>query len=157
MTLDIAFFNVFSSWPEEPAPYYVPVKQDNKMLLLLLSHFSATPQTAAHQAPLSVGFSRQEYWSELPFPSPMHACMLTRCFSCVRLCATPWRAAQQAPLSMGFSRQQYWNKLPFPSPGQQNRYLKKGMLSARSILPVNLHAHEVNSLNTEHFTRINYY
>ena len=96
MTLDIAFFNVFSSWPEEPAPYYVPVKQDNKMLLLLLSHFSATPQTAAHQAPLSVGFSRQEYWSELPFPSPMHACMLTRCFSCVRLCATPWRAAQQS-------------------------------------------------------------
>ena len=30
----------------------------------------ATPWTAAHQAPLSVGFSRQEYWSELPFPSP---------------------------------------------------------------------------------------
>ena len=28
--------------------------------------------TAAHQAPLSLGFSRQEYWSGLPFPSPMH-------------------------------------------------------------------------------------
>ena len=28
------------------------------------------PWTAAHQAPLSVGFSRQEYWSGLPFPSP---------------------------------------------------------------------------------------
>ena len=27
---------------------------------------------AAHQAPLSLGFSRQERWSELPFPSPMH-------------------------------------------------------------------------------------
>ena len=27
---------------------------------------------AAHQAPLSLGFSRQEYWSGLPFPSPMH-------------------------------------------------------------------------------------
>ena len=44
-------------------------------LLLLLSRFSsvrlcATPQTAAHQAPLSLGFSRQEYWSGLPFPSP---------------------------------------------------------------------------------------
>ena len=44
-------------------------------LLLLLSHFSrvqlcATPQTAAHQAPLSLEFSRQEYWSGLPFPSP---------------------------------------------------------------------------------------
>ena len=29
-----------------------------------------TPQTVAHQAPLSMGFSRQEYWSGLPFPSP---------------------------------------------------------------------------------------
>ena len=46
-------------------------------MLLLLSHFSrvqlcATPQTAAHQAPLSLGFSRQEHWSGLPFPSPVH-------------------------------------------------------------------------------------
>ena len=30
----------------------------------------ATPLTVAHQAPLSMGFSRQEYWSGLPFPSP---------------------------------------------------------------------------------------
>ena len=30
----------------------------------------ATPQTPAYQAPLSMGFSRQEYWSGLPFPSP---------------------------------------------------------------------------------------
>ena len=30
----------------------------------------ATPWIVAHQAPLSVGFSRQEYWSGLPFPSP---------------------------------------------------------------------------------------
>ena len=47
------------------------------LLLLLLSHFSrvrlcATPETAAHQAPPSLGFSRQEHWSGLPFPSPMH-------------------------------------------------------------------------------------
>ena len=46
-------------------------------LLLLLSRFShvqlyATPQTAAHWAPLSLGFSRQEPSSGLPFPSPMH-------------------------------------------------------------------------------------
>ena len=46
------------------------------MLLLLLSHFirvrlCATPEMAAHQAPLSLGFSRQEQWSGLPFPSPM--------------------------------------------------------------------------------------
>ena len=31
----------------------------------------ATPWTAAYQAPLSMAFSRQEYWSGLPFPSPM--------------------------------------------------------------------------------------
>ena len=30
----------------------------------------ATPWTVAHQAPLSMGFSRQEYWSGFPFPSP---------------------------------------------------------------------------------------
>ena len=46
-------------------------------LLLLLSRFShvqlcATPETAAHQAPPSLGFSRQEHWSGLPFPSPTH-------------------------------------------------------------------------------------
>jgi len=47
------------------------------LLLLLLSHFSrvrlcATPETAAQQAPPSLGFSRQEHCSGLPFPSPMH-------------------------------------------------------------------------------------
>ena len=47
------------------------------LLLLLLSRVSrvrlcATPETAAHQAPPSLGFFRQEHWSGLPFPSPMH-------------------------------------------------------------------------------------
>ena len=45
-------------------------------MLLLLSHFSrvrlwVTPLTAAHQVPPSLGFSRQEHWIGLPFPSPM--------------------------------------------------------------------------------------
>ena len=49
----------------------------SKVCLLLLSHFScvrlcAAPETEAHQAPPSLGFSRQEHWSGLPFPSPMH-------------------------------------------------------------------------------------
>ena len=49
-----------------------------KFSMLLLSRFScvqlcATPETAAHQALPSLGFSRQEHWSGLPFPSPMHA------------------------------------------------------------------------------------
>ena len=63
----------------------------------------------------STGFSRQEYWSGLPFPSPMHACMLSR-FSRVRLCVTLWSAAHQAPRSTGFSKQEYRSWLPFPSP-----------------------------------------
>jgi len=41
----------------------------------VLSHFSrvqlfVTPWTVAHQVPLSMEFSKQEYWSELPFPPP---------------------------------------------------------------------------------------
>ena len=33
----------------------------------------ATPWTAAYQAPLSMGFSRQEYWSGVPLPSPEYS------------------------------------------------------------------------------------
>ena len=36
----------------------------------VVSDYSATPWTVTHQAPLSMEFSRQEYWSGLPFPSP---------------------------------------------------------------------------------------
>ena len=44
-------------------------------MLLLVSSFSrvrlcATPWAVAHQAPLSMEFCRQEYWSGLPFPTP---------------------------------------------------------------------------------------
>ena len=52
-------------------------KTVSNTLLLLLSRISrvrlcATPQMEAHEAPPSLGFSRQEHWSGLPFPSPMH-------------------------------------------------------------------------------------
>ena len=47
------------------------------LLLLLLSRVSCvrlcvTPQTTAHQASPSLGFFKQEHWTGLPFPSPMH-------------------------------------------------------------------------------------
>ena len=61
----------------------------------------------------------------VPFPSPMHACMLSHS-SCVRLCATSWTAAHQAPLSTGFSRQGYWSGLPFPS-------LKRGLMDDKDM------------------------
>ena len=80
------------------------------VLLLLLSRLSrvrlcATPQTAAHQAPPSMGFSRQEYWSGVPLPSP-HAMRCSQKFSSaqllshVQLFVTPRTAAHQASLSI---------------------------------------------------------
>ena len=55
----------------------VTIFLNSMLLLLMLSCFShvrlcATPETAAHQTPPSLGFSRQEHWSGLPFPSPMY-------------------------------------------------------------------------------------
>ena len=41
-----------------------------KVKLLSCVRLFATPWTAAHQAPSSMGFSRQEYWSGVPLPSP---------------------------------------------------------------------------------------
>ena len=45
---------------------------ESGLLLFYSRHVQlfATPWTVARQAPLSMGFSRQEYWSGLPFPSP---------------------------------------------------------------------------------------
>ena len=61
------------------------------LLLLLLSRFSrvrlcATPETAAHKAPPSLGFSRQEHWSGLPFPSPVHCMQIYNCIVHTKLC-----------------------------------------------------------------------
>ena len=42
-----------------------------KVKSLSCAQLFTTPWIAAHQAPLSMGFSRQEYWSGLPLPSPM--------------------------------------------------------------------------------------
>ena len=44
------------------------------LLLSCVSHvrLCVTPETVAHQAPLSLGFFREEHWSGLPFPSPTH-------------------------------------------------------------------------------------
>ena len=90
----------------------------------------ATPCTIA-----AMGFPRQEYWSELLFPTPYictycdntyhciwcnNMCSLLllplSCSSCVQLCETPQTAAHQALPSLGFSRQEHWSGLLFPSP-----------------------------------------
>ena len=60
-----------------------------KVKVKSLSHVQlfATPWTVAHQAPPSIGFSRQEYWSGLPFPSPGDP---------LNLGIKPWSPALQA-------------------------------------------------------------
>ena len=69
---------------------YLPCFYFFKLILLeyvcVLSHFScvrlsATPGTMARQAPLSMGFSRQEYLGGLPFPSPLleYSCFTMLC------------------------------------------------------------------------------
>ena len=50
----------------------VKVKSLSRVRLL------ATPWTAAHQAPLSMGFSRQECWSGVPLPSPRFSTILSK-------------------------------------------------------------------------------
>ena len=57
------------------SPGELPWTEEPGELQSMLNHFSrvqlfATPWTAVLQAPLSMGLSRQKYWSELPFPSP---------------------------------------------------------------------------------------
>ena len=73
---------------------------------------------AAHQAPPSLGFSRQEHWSGLPFPSPMHESekLKVKVKSLSRVRPLAWTAAYQAPPSMGFFRQESWSGVPLPSP-----------------------------------------
>ena len=89
--------------------------------LLLLRRFSrvglcATPQTAAHQAPPSLGFSSKNTGVGCHFPLQcMKVKVKVKLLSRVPLFGSPWTAAYQAPLSMGFSRQEYWSGVPLPS------------------------------------------
>ena len=59
-----ALFQVFSVF----LPLFILKKV--KVLVTQLCPTLCDPRTVAHQAPLSMGFSRQEYWSKQPFPSP---------------------------------------------------------------------------------------
>ena len=52
------------------APWSSPIGPLEKPDTLSRVRLFATPWTVAHQAPPSMGFSRQEYWSGFPFPSP---------------------------------------------------------------------------------------
>ena len=89
-------------------------------LLLLLSRFSrvrlcAIPYTAAHQAPPSLGFSRQEHWSGLPCPSPMHESESEVAQSCLTL-SDPMGCSPPGSSVHGIFQQEYWSGVPLPSP-----------------------------------------
>ena len=60
----------FPSPGDLPNPGFEPRSPTLKADTLPPVQLFGTPWTAAHQAPLSMGFSRQEYWSELPCPPP---------------------------------------------------------------------------------------
>ena len=79
-----------------------------------------TPWTAAHQAPPSMGFSRQEYWSRLPLPSPLCYTVGPYCVlspSVMSNSLQPHEVEPQPLLSMEFSRQEYWSGLPVSTQG----------------------------------------
>ena len=75
MSYDYSYYSLtilFISEVNTEIPSFIP--DFSNLLLSRLSRvrLCATPQMAAHQASPSLGFSRQEHWSGLPFPSPMH-------------------------------------------------------------------------------------
>ena len=61
-----------------------------KVKMKSLSHVRllATPGTAAYQAPPSMGFSRQEYWSGVPLPSPRHCLTSSKSIQDFMICRT---------------------------------------------------------------------
>ena len=65
-----------------------------------------------------MGFSREEHWSGLPFPSPKGTIerKKVKSLSRVQLFETPRTVVYQAPPFMEFSRQEFWSGLPFPAP-----------------------------------------
>ena len=82
-TLDWVAISFPNAWK-----WKVKVKSLSRVQLL------ATPWTAAYQAPSSMGFSMQEYWSGVPLPSPSHVWLFTN----------SWTAAHQAFLSFTISQ-----------------------------------------------------
>ena len=137
-----------------------PCKWLDRCLLLLPSCFSrvrlcAIPQTAAHQAPLSLGFSRTLEWVAISFSNAWKWEVKVKSLSRVRLLATPWTAAYQAPASMGFSRQGYWSGVPLPSPrSSQSTRLSSLCYTAASrylsVLHMIVHIYQCFFLNLSH-------
>ena len=57
-------------------PYYGLLRKGESVKSLTPVQLFMTPWTVAHQLPLSMGFSRQGYWSGLPCPPPRDLCLV---------------------------------------------------------------------------------
>ena len=86
-------------------------------------------------APLSLGFSRQEYWSGLPFPSLMHESESERevAQSCPTL-SSPMDCSLPGSSVHGFSRQEYWSGVPLPSPNMLSRLVVTFLPRSKRLL-----------------------
>ena len=108
-----------------------------RVLLLLLSHFSrvrlcATPETAPDQAPPSLGFSRQEYWSGLPLPSPAYILLNGK-----RLNALPLKSRTRK----NASPHHFYSKVLASVTWQQNQ--TKGIWTAEKEVKLPLFEHDL--------------
>ena len=97
--------NVTPSSSQKPPPKYTG--DSDAPWLCVLSHFSpvqlfATLWTVAHQAPLSIGFSRQEYWRGLPCPPPTSLVSLT-------VCVNKWLFLEQQEAWVWYNQQAFLN------------------------------------------------
>ena len=70
------FFPFYLPWSDGAKLHIICMKERVKSLRHV--RLFATPWTTASQAPPSMGFSRQQYWSELPFPSPFYMTVWSR-------------------------------------------------------------------------------
>ena len=88
-------------------------KQKVKVKSLSRAQLLAIPWTAAHQDPQSMGFSRQEYWSGVPLPSPVTQvkCYVIIIITCMKIGLCPYQAKgiKHTALLMIFASQS-WQK-----------------------------------------------
>ena len=106
----------------------------------------ATPWTAAHQAPPSMGFSRQEYWSGVPLPSPSEPLyginilrstvrsVLVVAQSCLTFCDPMGCSPGSSVHKILQATKLEWDAIPFSRGSSQPRDWTSGLLHCRLIL-----------------------
>ena len=124
-TLEWVAISFFNAW-----------KWKVKAKLLSCVRLLATPWTAAYQAPPSMGFSRQEYWSWVPLPSQMNASIWEQRNTCwPPLCFPPRRVWGTPNLSQATTIWQH-PRLPMVSPQEKQQGLVRWpypMLESRNV------------------------